>query len=92
MERAASRGWEGKGLGSAKLKALSDSGEQEDAMNEYLEASKQQPAKPTLTAENSNICTAAREAPEIPLAHSLKPAMTPLCILSGAFTQFLPEM
>lgn len=73
----------------AKQKALSDSGEQEDPMNEYLEENKQQPAEPSLT-ETSAIefaplatvpKTSLQNAPELSPAHSLKPAMTSLQIL-----------
>ncbi|KAK0143396.1 hypothetical protein N1851_018466 [Merluccius polli] len=51
----------------ARLKALSEDGEQGDAMNEYLEASKQQPAEPTLTEASALEFAPVATVPKTPL-------------------------
>ena len=51
----------------AKLKALSEDGEQGDAMNEYLEASKPQPAEPTLTEASALEFVPVATVPKTPL-------------------------
>lgn len=56
----------------AKLKALSDSGEQEDAMNEYLEASKQQPVEPTLTEASAIEFAPVATVPKTPLQKAVR--------------------
>lgn len=56
----------------AKLKALNDSEEKGDAMNVYLEESKQQPAEPTLTEASALEFVPVATVPKTPLQKTVR--------------------